>query len=69
MRLEAARGNLCLQPLGPLGSEDVDPAVEDAAAARDRVFVLLESREQRGELVIGERQQVRERFHDCLSGR
>ena len=36
LRLEAARGDLCLEPRCPLGPENVDPAVEDAAAARDR---------------------------------
>ena len=69
LRLEAARGDLRPEPLRPLGSEDVDPPVEDAAAARDRILAFLDLREQRRELGVGERLQVRERFHDCLSGR
>ena len=69
MRLEAPRGNLRLQPGGSLGPEDVDPPVEEAAATRDGVLVPLELGKQRRQLVIGERQQVGERFHGRLSGR
>ena len=67
--LEAPRRDLCPQPLGPLGPEDVDATVQDAPATGDRILGGFELREQRGELGIGERQQVRERFHGCLSGR
>ena len=44
--LEGSVGDVRLEALGALGPEDVDPAVEDTAAARDCFLAFLDACEQ-----------------------
>ena len=53
---------LHLQPIDELGAEDVDLAVEDAAAIGHLALLVSELSDQRLELLIAHRADVRKRF-------
>ena len=52
-----------LQPRDELGAEDVDLAVQDAALVADLALLRLEVVLELLELFVGERAEIRERFH------
>src|SRR5215216_3440891 len=56
-----------LQPVLELGLQNVDLAVQDPAAVRDLVLLLLETVDQLLELVVGQRSEIGQRFHSILS--
>jgi hypothetical protein len=66
---DALPGGL-LQPGDELRAEDVDLPVEDAAAVRDLLLLLRVLVDQALQVLVGERGEIRERFHaGSLSGR
>src|ERR687886_1322951 len=65
--LEDASAARLLQTRDELRAQQVDAAVEDAAAVRHLALLLLELVDQLLELLVGKRREIGKRFHGSQS--